>query len=132
MTTLKKVMVVLGLSLVAGGASMASSAQAQAHFILLRPDTAGCTASMLDTKGEWNQVAVTPRVSEQYLVRKKLILKFVADRFDDQPVSGYVAILTDTKPREIVQTWPVEIQDGWTFNVETQTSEGPVRIECSL
>ena len=141
MTSLKK-MTTLSLTLVLSVlsftvlASAPSQARAQVGFAapILASDSMACEAYMLNKKGKWKYKMTAERQSERYLVWGQLIIRFEADVFAGGPgtVNGQLAIMTDTKPREILHHWVFDIGDKWKFQTEIETSEGPIRLKCHL
>lgn len=136
MTSLKKVSssaVLLALAL--GAFLLGPRAQAQILPAMLSTDTTACDAYMVNKKGKWKFKAKADRRSETYLVWGKLILRFDADFYDGGPnaSSGFVAIMTDSKPREILFQEDLVLQgENWKYEIEVATPEGLVRLKCHL
>lgn len=136
MTSLKKVStpaVLLALAL--GALLVTPRLQAQVIPAMLSTDTTACDAYMVNKKGKWKFKAKAERRSETYLVWGKLILRFDADFYEGGPnaSAGYVAIMTDSKPREIVFHEDLVLKgDKWTYETEVATPEGLVRLKCHL
>jgi hypothetical protein len=122
-TLMKKLAMVLALTVVAFSAFAIGAAEARAQ------SDVACDAYLFQPTGK-KKYASVPRQSEVYLKWKDLIVTFRADYSDGlTPVEGTIGLM-DAHSDEILGIWSPTIQGEWRYEVMTQTKYGRVLIKC--